>query len=725
MYPVPENEQERLNQLWQYRVVGSEPEAQFNHIAELASALFEAPISVISFVDADRLWLKAHVGLNLCETPRDIGFCAHTIMRDHPLVVPDLTKDDRFATNPLVQGASGIRFYVGVPLIVAGGHRVGTLCIMDKTPRPAPSSREMAQLKALASFVVDRLELRRLQFVNMAVRGFADATAEAMLCIDERGVLTFVNRAALSLFGYSADEMIGQKADMIVPERFREAHAAGVARVAEGTASKLAGKIVELSAVRRGGEEFPVEMGICVWRNQAGTQMGALLRDISERKERDLRLHRMASQDALTGLANRLQFERVLAEAFASGTPVAALLLDLDNFKSVNDSLGHAAGDALLQALSIRLNATLEADAVLARIGGDEFAVVLPGTGDPLRVADCAGAILAGLTAPFCVLGHTIQIGISIGAAIGPNHGCDAEELVASADLALYRAKADGRRRFRFYEPAMRNAIRARRALQDELLRAVKDKEFVLHYQPQVDLTTKRVIGAEALLRWQHPQKGLLLPNAFVPALETHVLAAEVGNWVLNEACRQAAVWRDMGLPRLRMGVNLFAAQIRSGLLLRAVAAALSSYGIAPDTLELEITETIALQNDDAVLAPLREVHSLGVGLAFDDFGTGYASLSTLKRVPLTTLKIDRSFVCDLQPDTQDAAVVEAMVGMGRRLGLCVIAEGIETAQQEAVLVDLGCRAGQGFRYGRPMTGNSFSNYLREREENLPLSKAV
>ena len=509
--------------------------------------------------------------------------------------------------------------------------------------------------------------------------------------------------------------MIGQKLDLIVPERFRSAHAAGVARISGGNASKLAGKTVELSAVRCEGDEFPIEMGICVWQDQHGTQMGAVLRDITERKERDLRLHRLASQDALTGLANRSQIELALAEAYANG-PVTLLLLDLDDFKGVNDSLGHAAGDALLQALSVRLQAALEEDALLGRMGGDEFIVVMPQIGDPLRVGGCAQAILSAVEAPICVLGHTIQVGLSIGAAIGPSQGCDAEELIASADLALYRAKAEGGRRFRLYEPSMRNIIRARRALQDELRRAVECREFVLHYQPQVELRTRRVIGAEALLRWQHPDKGLLQPGAFISTLEAHTLATEVGSWILDEACRQIAIWREAGCGRFRMGVNLFAAQIRSGRLVPTVVTALAQHGLGEADLELEITETIALQNDEAVLKPLQEIRRLGVGLAFDDFGTGYASLSTLKRVPLTTLKIDRGFVRDLHNDAHDAAVVEAVVGMGRRLDLNVIAEGIETAEQEALLLALDCYAGQGFLYGRAMPAGDFGMLLQEND---------
>ena len=325
-----------------------------------------------------------------------------------------------------------------------------------------------------------------------------------------------------------------------------------------------------------------------------------------------------------------------------------------------------------------------------------------------MRVRGCANALLSTVGPPFRVLGHHVSVTASIGAAIGPHHGCDAEELIASADLALHRAKAEMGSCFRLYETFMRDAVAAKRALQDELIRAFDRGEFVLHYQPQVRLDTGCLVGAEALLRWQHPERGLLFPGAFIAALNEHMLALDVGGWIIDEACRQMAAWRDVGFGPPRMAVNLFSAQLTGGDLVSTTRAALARYGLVPADLELEITETIALQNDERILGQLRDVRALGVGLAFDDFGTGFASLSTFKRVPLTTLKIDRSFIQDVLDDPHDAAVIAAMVDMGRRLDLDVVAEGIETAEQEACVIDLGCKIGQGFRYGRSMSPDTF-----------------
>ena len=711
MFPVSQNEADRLVRLADYRIVGTGCEPRFDHIAQLAAKLFSVEMAAITFVDAENVWFKARVGVDACEMPRGVAFCAHTILSDAPMVVPDLADDERFALNPLVQGGPRIRFYAGAPLVSASGHHLGALCIMDTMARVALTPTEEAQLAMLASLVGDHLELRRLELANAIARGFTDATQDGMLCIDAKGIITFVNTAALELFGYAAEDMLGQTLDLIMPERFRSAHAHGVARIAGGAPSKLQGKAVELSALRRSGEEFPVELSICSWHDRHGTYMGAALRDISERKQRDLRLHRLAHHDPLTGLANRLQLDEALATSYDTNAAVAVLLLDLDGFKSLNDSLGHAAGDALLQTLAVRLQTALEGSAIVARIGGDEFAVVLAGIADPAQVRGCAETILSAIETPCRILGHSVRVEMSIGAAIGPHDGDDGEELVASADLALYRAKTEIGSCFRLYEPSMRYAIAAKRALRDELIRAFDRGEFVLHYQPQVRIDTGSLIGAEALLRWHHPERGLLLPGAFMGALDDHILASHVGNWVLDEACRQAAAWRNAGLEPLRMAVNLFAAQLSDGNLPSFTAKVLACHGLRPAELELEITESIALQNDERLLRPLREVRALGVGLAFDDFGTGFASLSTLKRVPLTTLKIDRSFVRCVLDDPHDAAVIAAMVDMGRRLDLDVIAEGIETAEQETRLTELGCNIGQGFHYGRGTPADMFGRH--------------
>lgn len=471
----------------------------------------------------------------------------------------------------------------------------------------------------------------------------------------------------------------------------------------------MTGRAVEVIAIRRDGSEFPAELSLSIWEGPLGFGVGAQLQDISERRAREERLHHLAHHDGLTGLLNRSSF-RVRIEAELERTGVASVLvLDLDDFKGVNDGLGHAAGDTLLQALALRLAAAVGPDDVLARLGGDEFAVLLANEQDPRRIGLRAEAMLNLIRRPFSVCGHQLHLSGSAGIALAPLHAGDAEELIVRADLALFRAKSEGGRRYRMFDTGMERQLSATRAFQDELRYAFTDRQFELHFQPQVSLDDGRLIGAEALLRWRHPTRGLLYPKSFLSVLETHALAFQAGCWVLDEACRSLASWRSAGLPPMRVGVNLFAAQLRTGTLVEVIDETLLRHELAPQDLEIEITETIALRQDPKELEPLREIHARGVSIAFDDFGTGFASLSMLKDFPLSRLKLDRSFVQDLCVDQHSAAIVKGVLTIGHSLGLDVIAEGIETAEQEALLRQWSCDAGQGFHYGHAIPSDEFA----------------
>lgn len=422
---------------------------------------------------------------------------------------------------------------------------------------------------------------------------------------------------------------------------------------------------------------------------------------------------RRAQHDELTGLANRAGFDERLGAALRAGERPCILLLDLNAFREVNESHGHAVGDALLRAVAMRLSLCVAQGILVARVGGDEFALILPSGSNAAVATSCAATILDAFRPPLHVGGHTFHVGVSIGAVIGADAAVSPDDLLDDANLALTQAKSDGRRCLRVFDPTLRRAALARRTLHDDLSRALEDGEFVLHYQPQVTLGTGRVIGVEALLRWQHPQRGLLLPGAFLSALEAHPRVVAVGRWIVEESCRQAAAWRAAKLPPLRVAVNLFEAQLRTGTLAPDVMTALGRYRLEPDTFEVEVTESITLQGDDAVLDSLRELHARGIAIAFDDFGTGYASLSSLKRVPLKRLKIDRSFVRDVLTGQHDAGIIRAVLGMAESFGLEVIAEGIENPEQETVLRAMGCHEGQGFLYGRAMTPTQISDLVR------------
>lgn len=384
------------------------------------------------------------------------------------------------------------------------------------------------------------------------------------------------------------------------------------------------------------------------------------------------------------------------------------LSFDLDGFKVVNDTLGHAVGDALLQCLAVRLRSVCSADWVIGRLGGDEFAILLP-AGDLFAARDAAGAVLASFLQPFQVDGHQLQLTASIGVALAPTHSADPEELLTLADLAMFRVKRGGGGRYRLFDSSMRAELAARRAYSDELCQAHVSGQWVLHYQPQVCIADGTFTGVEALLRWRHPQWGMLAPATFMSILETHLAASKVGLWVLDESCRQLAAWRLGGLNVPRVSCNLFGVQVHGRGLFGQVENALEKHGLLPSDLELEITETIALRHDDETLRPLFEFVDWGVGVALDDFGTGFASLSTLKRTPLTRLKIDRSFVADVCTDQHSAAVIGGIMSIGDALGINVIAEGIETLEQEAALLARGCNEAQGYLYGHPVAGDKLA----------------
>ncbi|MCM2476437.1 diguanylate cyclase [Rhizobium sp. CG5] len=392
-------------------------------------------------------------------------------------------------------------------------------------------------------------------YQSVALSHFAKAANLTLISVGSDGNIEFANPSVCTLFGYDSDEMVGQPITIIIPERMRGAHMAGLARVAAGEKPNLAGKTVEVPAVKKDGSEFPIEITLSVWSGPRGFCAGAIIKDISERRERDNKLMRLASQDTLTGLHNRHQFLSHVGDHLSSREPATVIFVDLDGFKEVNDTHGHATGDALLQAVGVRLQYLLRQDAIVARLGGDEFAVLLPGSVDPLKAHAEATEILGAFRKPFHLGGLVLDLGASIGIAIAPQHGADADELVASADFALYRAKASGGGCCRLFYHSMRSEAQARRAIRDELRQALQDGQLRLYYQPQVRLDTAQPIGFEALIRWHHPERGVLAPGAFLPALEQSTLALDIGWWTLDEACRVSA-WLNSRGDTYKIGVK-------------------------------------------------------------------------------------------------------------------------------------------------------------------------
>jgi diguanylate cyclase (GGDEF)-like protein/PAS domain S-box-containing protein len=435
--------------------------------------------------------------------------------------------------------------------------------------------------------------------------------------------------------------------------------------------------------------------------------------DATERKRAEARIAHLAQHDALTELPNRALFRQRLDQALAQmkrqagrgrETSFAVLYLDLDRFKVVNDTLGHPVGDALLQEVARRIREAVRSEDTVARLGGDEFAILQVGLEQPYGASALAQRLVEIVSQPYAIDGHHVTVGTSIGIALAPSHGLEADQLAKGADFALYRAKAEGRNVHRFFASEMDAEVQAHRSLELDLQKALDRGEFELHYQPMLDLARRRIVGFEALLRWHHPTRGLLLPGEFIPVAEEARLIGPIGEWVLRQACAEAGTWPS----HVHVAVNVSAVQFRFGNLVQSVALALADAGLAADRLELEITETVLLQEDDRVLASLAQLRELGVRIALDDFGTGYSSLSYLRRFAFDKIKIDRAFIGEItNPDT--AAVVRAIIGLGARLGTMITVEGIETAEQLARMRAEGCSEAQGYLVGRPLPAQEAS----------------
>ena len=679
---------------------GSEP--AYDAITKFASNVFDVPISILSLVLEDEHGFKSGHGLDMYNVERARALCAHVLETLEPLIVLDARFDQHVPSAPAFDGEQELRFFAGVPLVNSSGHPLGVLCIGDTRPRESFDANTREKLKDLAALATALVEESRTSLPDRAISSFAKVMGLALITSNAAGKITYWNPAAEDIFGHSASEAIGKPIEIIIPERFRDHHVAGMKRVSTTGVSNLSGKTIELVAVRKNGSEFPVEMRLASWLGPDGIEIGAQIHDITDRRERELRLEHLAHHDALTGLANRNGFSKKLEAVIARGH-ATVFAIDLDRFKEVNDTFGHAVGDTLLQGVAVRLVGLLEPGAIVARLGGDEFAILLPGNGAQSSATATAQRLNDAFKEPFVLSGHRMQIGLSIGIGLAPLHAEDAEELLLRADLALLEAKKIGQDNIRVFDPPIANQLIARRAFKDELRLATERGEWELTYQPQVRLSDQELIGVEALLRWKHPERGLLFPADFLNTLETHLVAHEVGEWVIDEACRQMAVWRMQGLDVQRMALNLFAAQFTNGNLGKAIGHALEKHALSPADIEIEITETIALRSDDQILTALSELRDCGINIAFDDFGTGFASLSTLARLPVTRLKIDRSFVHDLCNRPQGAAIVSAVISLGRSLNLEVTAEGIETDEQRIRLLALGCREGQGYLFGKPV----------------------
>ena len=539
---------------------------------------------------------------------------------------------------------------------------------------------------------------------------------EGITITDARANILRVNRAFTAITGYSEEEAIGQSPKLLRSDR----HGSDFYREMWISIIQYGYWQGEIWNRRKNGEVYPEWLSIIAIRDEQGKTLYYLgvFADLSEKKQAEARAHHLAHYDALTELPNRLLLEERLQQALTAAHSnnwlVALLHLDLDRFKTINDILGHSFGDKLLQAVAGRLTDHIRGSDTIARLSGDEFAIVLADIGSQENAALVAQKTLDALALPFDLEGQEVFITPSIGIALYPPNADNKEDLVQRADTAMSHVKTQGGNAYGFYSSAMNVVASQRLTLEACLRRALEREEFVLHYQPQISLRNGRIIGMEALLRWQRPDQGLVSPAEFIPLLEETGLIVPVGEWVLHTACSQNSRWLAEGLPSLRVAVNLSARQFRQSGLADSVSRALQNAGLAPAQLELEITESIMIQDVQATIITLNQLHALGIQISIDDFGTGYSSLSYLKRLPISKIKIDRSFVRDICIDPDDAAIANAVIGLGHSMKMQVIAEGVETVEQLDHLHAQGCDEIQGYYFSRPLPAEGFAKLVRE-----------
>jgi diguanylate cyclase (GGDEF)-like protein len=711
---LPDNERERLLALYECEVLDTPVDALFDSITTLAAQACEAPIALLSLIDHRRQWFKSNHGLHgVAQTTRDIAFCAHAILSDEMLEVPDATRDARFFDNPLVVGDPGVRFYAGVPLRDPRGLALGALCVMDRQVRHLTPAQRQA-LESLARLATSLLEQRRAErrlrereqrqklIADLGQRALADPDADALMANAVRLVsetLGFEYCRVLELaqggLNLLSRASVGSAPD--VPEG-----GSRLAALISGPQGPFG--LLEVRSSTQGRVNAEVTNFVQSVANIIGTALA--------RRRADEQLAYAAQFDTLTGLPNRQLFRDRIAQSIAraqrKSRPIAVVVLNLDGFKLVNNSHGHAAGDQVLVQVAERLIACVTAYDSVSRLGADEFAIALSNIDQVEEVVPVLQRVLHSMAQPFDLVEGEVFISATAGVAIFDTDGGDAHTLIKNAELAMHRAREKGRNIYEFFAPEMNQRGLERMRLERGLRRALERGEFLLHYQPKVSAATGKLCGAEALLRWQHPERGLVPPGEFVPILEETGLIVPVGLWVLETACEQIRRWERAGIHVDAVGINLSARQFQQLHFDAHVRRIIEASGLPPGKIEMEITESMLMDDPAQAIQTLTRLKQSGVSLAVDDFGTGYSGLSYLKQLPLDSLKIARNFISNITHDADDAAIALAIIGLAHNLGLEVVAEGVETEAQAKFLATHRCNYLQGFYFSQPLDGDAY-----------------
>jgi diguanylate cyclase (GGDEF)-like protein/PAS domain S-box-containing protein len=570
-------------------------------------------------------------------------------------------------------------------------------------------------------YAIERKGLEEALFV---VKERAQVTlnciGDAVVCTDIEGNITFLNLVAEKMTGWPWEEAVGRPMSEVFQIQDALTHEPSPnpmdAAVSQNETVHLPSNCI---LIRRDGFETPIEDSVAPIHDREGKATGAVIvfRDVSAARAMAEQMTHSAQHDFLTGLPNRMllndRANQAIALAARHSKKVAVLFLDLDGFKHINDSLGHPIGDKLLQSIAKRLVGCVRSSDTVSRQGGDEFVVLLSEMAQQEDAAISALRILDAVAKSHSIDQHDLHLTASIGVSVCPDDGLDAETLIKNADIAMYQAKENGRQSYQFFKPVMNVRAVERQSIEESLRRAIERKEFSLHYQPKVKLTTGEIAGAEALIRWNHPTRGPVSPANFIPVAEDCGLILPIGQWVLREACKQARAWMGAGLPLRTMAVNISSMEFREDNFLASVFTTLSETGLDPKFLELELTESVLMKRAESAASVLKTLRARGVQIAVDDFGTGYSSLSYLRKFPIDALKIDQSFVRQISSAPDDTTIVKAIISMGRSLNLRVVAEGVETREELEFLRTHQCEEAQGFYFSRPLLPLQFAKLLK------------
>ena len=638
-------------------------------------------------------------------------------LKERPTWVGQIEVDELAAAQAWVPRAPA------VVLPIRSNERICALLTLETLGAAVPAPERMSDLAALATVIglaIDQAStIERLRDSEQRFASTLALAAIGIAHVDDSGHFLYVNPRLCQMLGYLESDLlaltvrqISHAEDATLSDEMREKLRRG-----EIESFKL-----EKRYLRKDGAPIWVSLTVAARRDRSGERMYdiSIVEDITTRKHAEERVQYLATHDPLTGLPNRAMFWQLVALAIDSAKrrecKVAILYIDLDRFKIINDSLGHEAGDVLLREMAARFRECLRGSDVLARLGGDEFVVLIPEVQGQAQVALVARLLLSAALRPVQIYSQECRVTASIGICLHPQEGQEDQDVMRHADLAMYHAKEQGKNTYQFYSEAAHTRSAGRILIETQLRHALERDEFALHYQAKVQVDTDVITGVEALLRWSSPSLGAIPPVQFIPVAEATGLILPIGRWVLRTACAQNARWLQAGLPPVRMCVNLSMLQLEDKGLISDLRTVLRESGLPPHLLELELTESMIMHNAERAVRVLTEIKALGIRLAIDDFGTGYSSLAQLKRFPVDTLKVDRSFIRDLPRDPGDRAIAEAIIAMGKTLSLTIVAEGVETPEQKAFLREKACDEMQGFYFSTPLPAEQFASLLREQQ---------